>query len=97
VTDLQLYASGAHMTITIHEVAAYEVVDLQKVDCYEMRFGDSDAACAAATYQKYPYGYYCSRDDNNKTLVDSGYDFATDTYISARYVQVKSYLNNNAF
>jgi len=61
-----------------------------------MRYGDTASACASATYKTYPYGYYCSQDGDGNTMADTNYNITTDSYVNARFVQVKTYLNNDA-
>jgi len=98
VTALKFYASSANQSMFIECVEAYEISDWSKwqVDCYEMRYGDTASACASATYKTYPYGYYCSQDGDGNTMADTNYNITTDSYVNARFVQVKTYLNNDA-
>lgn len=97
-TDLAIYAAYARRE-RLTKVEAYEISETGGTNSnhtLQIKYGDSAAACDAATYKTFLYNTWLSQDGsgyaNGNTAFEPGYK---ETKITARYVKLRVWFNND--
>ena len=90
VTDLNLYQYYYNNNLYMKSVKLYDAKELTAgFQTFHMKYGDTEAACNAASYKTYQFGMPCTIDGTGKGNGHKDFNSATSETITPRYVKIK--------